>query len=247
MPQTNTLAGSNIISDHGENWRLYRSVIRPGLQQNFSTEILQRNTKRLGDMIVATQRHQPGPMPVQNVFQNYTIANSANILLNADFPVSSISFRYFSPSNLTLLTLASQPLDNTGSSYLSKLQTAVKKEIFKPIFLNFPLLDRLPLPSRQNARALVNRFSDALREGVIRGQDLHGASTDNETKQPVYVAQLLLEAHDNNVLTSKQLHDNLNVTFVASQENPQLALTSTLYLLAKYPVSIEKGHPILGQ
>ncbi|KAJ5767082.1 cytochrome P450 oxidoreductase [Penicillium nucicola] len=37
-------------------------------------------------------------------------------------------------------------------------------------------------------------------------------------------------------LTTKQLRDNLNVLFVAGQENSQLLIISSLYLLAKYPI-----------
>ena len=44
----------------------------------------------------------------------------------------------------------------------------------------------------------------------------------------------LLAAHHEGLLSDQQLRDNLNVTFVAGQENPQLALISTMYLLGKH-------------
>lgn len=47
----------------------------------------------------------------------------------------------------------------------------------------------------------------------------------------------LFAARESGVLTHKQFRDNLNVVFVAGQENPQLAMLSALYLLGKYPVS----------
>ncbi|QLI74154.1 Cytochrome P450-DIT2 [Metarhizium brunneum] len=44
----------------------------------------------------------------------------------------------------------------------------------------------------------------------------------------------LLSARDSGQLTEKQFRDNLAVLFVAGQENPQLAILSTMYLLAKH-------------
>ncbi|EFY94554.1 Cytochrome P450 CYP56F1 [Metarhizium robertsii ARSEF 23] len=45
----------------------------------------------------------------------------------------------------------------------------------------------------------------------------------------------LLSARDSGQLTEKQFRDNVTVLFVAGQENPQLAILSTMYLLAKHP------------
>lgn len=47
----------------------------------------------------------------------------------------------------------------------------------------------------------------------------------------------LLGAVESGLWSEKQFLDNLTVTFVAGQENPQLLMISTLYLLAKHPVS----------
>ncbi|KAL9106117.1 MAG: hypothetical protein Q9227_008817 [Pyrenula ochraceoflavens] len=49
------------------------------------------------------------------------------------------------------------------------------------------------------------------------------------------LCMLLLAAKMSGIITAKQFRDNLNVAFVAGQENPQLALISTLYLLGKHP------------
>ena len=44
----------------------------------------------------------------------------------------------------------------------------------------------------------------------------------------------MLKARFSGVLSERQFRDNLNVLFVASQENPQIALVSISYLIARY-------------
>ena len=79
------------------------------------------------------------------------------------------------------------------------------------------------------ARNVVEQFSAALEHAVQHGQG---------TPKPSNLGARLIAARDGGVLTKKQFRDNLNVLFVAGQENPQLLLISMLYLLAKHPVSV---------
>lgn len=111
--------------------------------------------------------------------------------------------------------------------------------------MNFPLLDRFAafIPSRARARQLVKKFSDELETRVLKSHDAndpdhhHQDGTDVLGKSEC-VGSRLIAARDSGMLTQQQFRDNLNVVFVAGQENPQLLLISTLYLLAKYPVSL---------
>lgn len=112
----------------------------------------------------------------------------------------------------------------------------VKREIFKPIFMNFPVLDRLPFPSRNRARKVVNRFKEELRRALTTSQKNHpipGLATVSDG-----LGRRMLDARESGLWTEKQLLDNLTVAFVAGQENPQLCMISTLYLLAKHPVRL---------
>jgi cytochrome P450 len=99
--------------------------------------------------------------------------------------------------------------------------------------MNFPVLDRLPFPSRTRARQVVNRFKDELRRAVEASQKhMSGLRMSADG-----LGRRMLDARDSGLWTEKQLRDNLTVAFVAGQENPQLCMISTLYLLAKHPVS----------
>lgn len=122
---------------------------------------------------------------------------------------------------------------NSANAPINVLQSAVKREIFKPIFMNFPILDRLPFPSRARARETVSKFKNELKRALIESQKHNPLFPTS----PEGLGRRMLEARDSGSWTEKQLLDNLTVAFVAGQENPQLCMISTLYLLAKHPVS----------
>jgi hypothetical protein len=124
------------------------------------------------------------------------------------------------------------------SSPISQLQSSIKSQIFQPIYMNFPFLDTLGLPNRERARASASTFTDFIVDAVrkepanskSRGADQSSRRSRSE------LSQRLVDACSDGVITERQLRNNLTITFVAGQENPELALVSTLYLLAKNPV-----------
>ncbi len=83
--------GDNIISSHGQTWKRYREVIKPGLQRPFEIEKLVRNAEKLCDLISNACLHTTGKsrgIPVQGLLQRYTIANVAELVLQTNFGVS---------------------------------------------------------------------------------------------------------------------------------------------------------------
>lgn len=104
--------------------------------------------------------------------------------------------------------------------------------------MNFPVLDRFGafISSRIKARELVQRFSQELEHRLLMSYRGIACSLASDR-----LGNRLIAARNNGAFTAKQFRDNLNATFVAGQENPQLLLISTLYLLAKFPVS-RSGH-----
>lgn len=110
------------------------------------------------------------------------------------------------------------------------LQTALKQQIFKPIFMSFPFLDRLPIPSREAARKTIDRFKDELTSRLV--QSHRDVDLDSPSDK---LGARLLAARRSGRLSEKQFRDNLTVLYVAGQENPQIGLTSALYLLAQRP------------
>ncbi|KAK0724094.1 cytochrome P450 [Lasiosphaeris hirsuta] len=218
--------GDNIISSHGSTWKRYRQVIKPGLQRTFETELLARNAARLCDLITSASGgvHGARAVAVQDLLQRYTIANIGDAVLQTDFGVSCS----FLPTVGTTLT---------SGLTIHKLQTSLKQQIFKPVFMNFPFLDTLPIPSRLAARLTVSEFKDELTASLVRA---HGKADGLGGPPGGELGARLLAARRSGELTETQFRDNLTVLYVAGQENPQIGLISTLYLLAQHPEAQER-------
>ena len=123
---------------------------------------------------------------------------------------------------------------------LHTLQLSVKREIFSPIFLNFPFLDHLPIPSRKRARDLVKTFRDQLCRTVCDGQKAR--SHDHAVDA---LAMRMVRARETGRWSEQQFQDNMISVFLAGHENPQLHLTSLMYILGKDQVSAISPTPLI--
>ncbi|OJJ46526.1 hypothetical protein ASPZODRAFT_152015 [Penicilliopsis zonata CBS 506.65] len=199
--------GDNIISSRGDDWLLYRRLIKPGLSSQFNPIPICENATNLCGIFLQAQGRAGGQgVTVQGILQRYS---SANLLQGV----------------LGVPELGAQMMAMEDAVPLYSIQMDLKKYLFHPIFMSFPVLDYWLgslIPSRVKARQLVQEFSGELQTQVLQGQ------ADS-------VARSLVQAKRDGLLTAKQFRDNLNVLYVAGQENPQLLLISSLYLLGKYP------------
>jgi len=109
---------------------------------------------------------------------------------------------------------------------LEELQTIIKKTLFKPLFFNFPDLDKYPALFRQRkaAFATMQEFGDLLVNTVRRRTQ----TTDQDGEQVVdYLDRALKEGKIN----EEQYRANLKVTFLTAHENAQQLLNSTFWVL----------------
>ncbi|PYI04653.1 putative cytochrome P450 oxidoreductase [Aspergillus sclerotiicarbonarius CBS 121057] len=199
--------GSNIISARGEEWRQYRAVIGPGLTTSFEEEPMLERAGQLCAILLALQgSRNPGGVFVQEPLQRYSSANLLHFVLGQP-------------------QLARKMMDRDPVS-LHQVQLTLKRYLFQPLYMSFPVLDRLSfmIPSRRKARQLVREFAAMLQASVLQGDGLDGSAGNR-----------LVHAWREGLLTDRQFRDNLMVLYVAGQENPQLLMISILYLLAKHP------------
>lgn len=103
--------------------------------------------------------------------------------------------------------------------------------------MNFPVLDRLPIPSRKLARRTISHFKDELTSRLVHSHEKSDLNSPSDE-----LGARLLTARYSGEFTEKKFRDNLTVLFVAGQENPQIALLSILYLLAQNPEVQERSH-----
>ncbi|KAJ5107930.1 Cytochrome P450 oxidoreductase [Penicillium angulare] len=210
--------GSNIISARADEWRSYRSVIQPGLQTVFETKPLFDNAQRLSEHLYQMQTKAPSHgVTIQGILQRYSSANLLHCVF--DNPV-----------------LSDAMMDIEHEVPLHSTQLTLKRYLFRPLFMNFPVLDRFGsvIASRSKARALIREFTTLLQTQILQ------APSKGRSEKPKSLRGQLVSAQQDGVFTAKQLRDNLNVLYVAGQENPQLLMISALYLLAKYPTIQEK-------
>ncbi|RDW61779.1 cytochrome P450 monooxygenase xanG [Aspergillus mulundensis] len=198
--------GDNIISSHGRNWKLYTGVFKPGLQRDYDPSGVWANAEKLVQLVKAEMKGR-GWVDVNPLMQRYALANLSEVLLGSAFGT---------------MEKANAPLH--------AFQLLIKPKIFDPIFLNFPVLDYLPLPTRQDARKLVSNFTDELVDTVRRGHE--ECDHEKETKN---LGCRLLHAYESGLFTETQLRHNMISAFLAGHENPQLLLISALFLLADHP------------
>jgi cytochrome P450 len=133
--------GENIISAHGEKWKLYHNVIKPALQSDQDAEPIWKNSRLLNNMFLDEQKKAGnGGVPLYTPLHRYCLANLSEVLYGSSFETM-------------------QHLD----SPLHMIQMKIKPIIFAPIFLNFPFLDYLPLKVRKLARVYIKQFRSTLR------------------------------------------------------------------------------------
>ena len=197
--------GENIISAHGETWKLFQGVIKPGLQADHESEQIWTNAKLLTTMFLTDTKNASGnAIPIYIPLHRYALANLSEVLYASSFETM-------------------QHMD----APLHSIQMKIKPIVFKPIFMNFPFLDYLPLEVRKLGRRLNKQFRATLRGAITKGHEQH-VCNENDNRN---VACRLIGSHREGILTDKQLDDNLVSTFLAGHENPQLCIMSLMYLL----------------
>lgn len=193
--------GDNVISAHGEQWRLYRDVVQKSIQFPIKSHVY-CNTKKLMSLIMENSLGGQS-IAVSDYLQRLALANVGQCMLGMDL----------------------HTLD--GDCELHTRLKAVKAQIFKPLYMNFPFLDSFPIRSRLEARKTVRQFRTFYKDLVIAAQMPGNCNTDS-------AAYKLYSSYKNGILTEKQMIDNLVIILVAGHENPQIFFTSLLYCMAKH-------------
>lgn len=204
--------GNNIISAHGKIWRLYRNVVQTQLNVFDSKPLIDNAQLFVKLLKSSTEESVDGKILLQPLVQRLTLANISQIALG--FDIGTLRF------------------DENGRVLKSQLHeklNQVKQQIFKPLYLSFPMLDILPIPSRIKARRDVEDFRALLFDRV------HKSLIKNyKYEQTNNAGAALVKAWKLKSITDEQLKDNLVIILVAGHENPQLLLTTLFYLLGKY-------------
>ncbi|KAG9499231.1 hypothetical protein J7337_010050 [Fusarium musae] len=208
-----TLVGDNIINSHGADWKLYTSVMKPGIQkQDFKIEPIVDKTKTFVSMLLEKQaRSGNGGILVNGLIQRWAIAIMGECFLDIDFGC----------------------LENPGQR-IEELQTIIKRVLFHPLFFNFPLLDKFAwlFRSRKYAYGIVKEFEDLLVELVENRPRKSRSSGEKPGDQSgELVIHMLERALDQGVINDAQFRANLKIVFLTAHENVQQLLNSVFWEL----------------
>lgn len=192
--------GDNVISAGNENWKLYRKVVTSSILFPDLTSLDSNIREFISELNAAIRKDS---VAVSSSIQKLTMANIGDCVLGVDLHTSNPS----------------------GFRIYEELQQ-VKAQIFRPLFMNFPFLDSLPLKSRIAAHQSVRNFKKHYCKKII------------DEMTPAKLTRLgprLATSNELQEISEKQFQDNAIIVLVAGHENPQLLITSLLYVLAKYP------------
>ncbi|KAJ5698084.1 Cytochrome monooxygenase xanG [Penicillium macrosclerotiorum] len=210
------LVGDNIINSHGEQWRLYTSIMKPGLQRRITdSKPLLEKSRKFVDILLEEQTR---------------LGIDRGILVNPIIQRWALSCMGISFMNVDL-----EALERPGQR-LEQLQTIIKQTLFKPLFFNFPDLDRYPyiFRSRTVAFNIMQEFGDLL-VATVRRRSQEQSSSDGEQ-----VVDYLDRALKEGRITEEQYRANLKVTFLTAHENAQQLLNSIFWVLSENDTVREK-------
>ncbi|OQD88048.1 hypothetical protein PENANT_c004G11078 [Penicillium antarcticum] len=205
------LVGDNIINAH-ENWRLFTSIMKPGLQKKvFETSALLKQSRRLVDILIGLQRD---------------VGEGQGILVNAEVQKWAVDVMGENFLDLEFKSLG-QP---TGKVRIEALQSIIKATLFKPMYFSFPDLDHFPwlLRSRKRAYEIMREFDNRLYETVM---DMLETRNTSKSKSEEMLSHMLGEAYKCGRITEKQFRNNLKITFLTAHENTQQLVNSMFWQL----------------
>ena len=209
-----TLVGDNVINSHGDDWKLYTSVMKPGIQkQDFKIEPIIEKTKTFVTMLLQDQKRagsNSGVM-VNGLIQRWAIAIMGESFLDIDFGC----------------------LENAGMR-IEELQSIIKRVLFHPLFFNFPTLDKFQwiFKSRKYAYSIVREFEELLVQLVRnRPRKINPSNEKQGDQSGELVIHLLERALEEGVINETQFRANLKIIFLTAHENVQQLLNSIFWEL----------------
>lgn len=115
---------------------------------------------------------------------------------------------------------------------IDELQSIIKRTIFKPLYFNFPALDRYPaiFRSRRRAFAIMKEFEDLLCD-LIRNRPRKLLEKGPPKPENQLVVHMLERALEEGTISEEQFRANLKITFLTAHENTQQLLNSAFWQL----------------
>ncbi|KFX94356.1 hypothetical protein O988_06351 [Pseudogymnoascus sp. VKM F-3808] len=207
------LMGENIIDAHDDQWKLFSSIMKPGIQRPFTIDSIVQKSQKLAQLFLDNQG-QASPnkgVTIDPFVHRWAV---------------SVYGEYFLDVELGCLENAHVRLEQL----IGELNDSVIP--LAPILTEFPILERLwwLFPARRRAFALVDEI-DSLIVAHTEHHLTKPPSPENANKMIHY----LQRARSEGTISEWHYRSNLNMMFIAGNENMLFAVTSAMWELAKNP------------
>ena len=115
---------------------------------------------------------------------------------------------------------------------IDELQSIIKRTIFKPVYFNFPALDKYPalFRSRRRAFAIMKEFEDLLCD-LVRNRPSKLLEKSPPKPEDQLLVHMLERALEEGTISEEQFRANLKITFLTAHENTQQLLNSAFWQL----------------
>ncbi|RPA80015.1 cytochrome P450 [Ascobolus immersus RN42] len=226
------LTGDNIISAHGDNWNLYRRIMKKGTQRKLDLQTVRSMRLKVGKVAgVLREQNNRGleVVSLDNLIQRLSMDMLGVGMLETDF----------------------QTIEDPNAR-IFYLHNNIKKAIFNPLFLNFPILDRI-IPTRWRIFKLIQQLEEELLSRTINICNTSSSSRtkrDTPTDIPLEPTSLITDMQDalfRSSWTRRQCLDNLKIIFIAGHENLHQHLVSLFFLLGTHPHAMQTLHKELSK
>ncbi|KXN74931.1 cytochrome P450 [Conidiobolus coronatus NRRL 28638] len=208
----------NIVRSNGDDWRRFRRPANPIFHQTFQPEMF---AECVNDVLnVVTDRineHGSKPFEVSDLMEFMTLDILGKGIFDFDFEAVKLQ----------------------GTSRYNHIYNSVFSGIADPIYLTFPILEKLKLKNRVQKYEDANEFKNFILDIVnTRRKEIKSGKNDGKD----LLSTMLTEDPDSpfEPLSDVELVENLIVFFVAGHDTTANTLSYAMYHLARNPEIQEK-------
>ncbi|KUM62350.1 hypothetical protein ACN42_g4756 [Penicillium freii] len=211
------LFGENIIDSHGQTWKQFTLIMKPGIQRAHNISSLKRAAAKLISIFKREQEHTPFDhgVVINDIIERWSIDVFGESFFDVDF--GGMDGGCVRSQNALLAILW-----NLGGHLIHQ----------------FPLFERIgwPLrPTRPHCFSMIRELEEAL---IDVTKNLKYGETPPE--RPEKLIYRLKRAHDAGLMSDFHYRSNLKMMFFAGHENVKFAFVATLWELSQNAQMQEK-------
>ncbi|KAI8801863.1 cytochrome P450 [Cladochytrium replicatum] len=230
------LMGRNVATANGDEWLLHRSITRPAFARPLKMDVFVEETRKVL-AILQSHAQRSSAKSSSAVIDVYGLMQRLTLSV-LGFGIFSFDFESLPPLEAikTMVDYASMP----AGPYV-EMYNSIIREIMSPIYIVFPFICHLPIPSIRETWKKVNAFSDLLRGMVEKRKDsIAKLKTEGKSLDPksMDLLDMMVEAAFEEGATTKwtteNMMHNLFTFFIAGHDTTSNALSCALYHFAKH-------------